>query len=200
MGGKVFRLEDEEKVEPVGWPQKGGGGYAGKELKIMAKKELMELAEEAVWHIAIDDRYHCYVCAGLKPDHKEGCRAAKILERQLPNPVFENALTYIRNTGENATVENFIADHAPVGKKLWEDLRAADLVGVTRAGKIFALSDSDRFLIFMALLDPEQARQQAATKSQEDLVALFERMTGWEHQRALSAFEVCVVKGHIDKK
>lgn len=74
------------------------------------------------------------------------------------DPVFEKALTYIRNTGGNAT------------------------------------QDADRFLIFMAFLAP------ATAVRQEELVALFERLSGWEHQRALSAFEVCVVKGFIDKK
>jgi hypothetical protein len=57
--------------------------------------------------------------------------------------------------------------------------------------------DSDRFLLFIALLDPDTPKPKRTT---EGLVAYFEKLTGWEHNRVLSAFEVCVVKGHIGQQ
>lgn len=57
------------------------------------------------------------------------------------------------------------------------------------------LEDNDRFLLFMALLDSTVEKPATA----EELVKYFARMTGWDHNRALSAFEVCVVKGLVDR-
>lgn len=57
------------------------------------------------------------------------------------------------------------------------------------------LDDADRFLIFMAMLDPEQAKP----KDRESLIRIFGRMTGWEESRVVSAFDVCAIRGFIDK-
>lgn len=59
------------------------------------------------------------------------------------------------------------------------------------------IEDSDRFLIFFGVLN---GTVKVADRSQEPLVQLFCKMTGWEYQRALSAFEVCAVKGHIGQE
>lgn len=61
------------------------------------------------------------------------------------------------------------------------------------------IEDCDRFLLFMGMFDPSTA-EAMRQKSQEELVKVFAAITGWEPSRALSAFEVCVVKGFIDKQ
>jgi hypothetical protein len=38
-------------------------------------------------------------------------------------PQARQALEYVRNTGGGATVGNFLDDHAPVGDRLWLELR-----------------------------------------------------------------------------
>lgn len=41
--------------------------------------EVVKAFSEAVWHICIDDRYHCYVCGGLQPSHKHGCKIPSLI-------------------------------------------------------------------------------------------------------------------------
>jgi len=33
------------------------------------------------------------------------------------------ALQYVRNTNGGATLDNFLEDHEPIGKELWQELR-----------------------------------------------------------------------------
>lgn len=50
--------------------------------------------------------------------------------------VMQRALVYIKNTKGNATQPDFVEDHAPIGKWLWDDLHSAGLVRVGQNGKI----------------------------------------------------------------
>lgn len=51
------------------------------------------------------------------------------------------------------------------------------------------LEDFERFLVFMAVVNTAQPIDR--------LIKAFARITGWEENRARSAFEVCAVKGFI---
>jgi hypothetical protein len=56
------------------------------------------------------------------------------------------------------------------------------------------ITDADRFLVFLSLMDPTLPKPKRDTES---LIKFFTFMTGWPENRARSAFEICVVKGHI---
>ncbi len=61
-------------------------------------------------------------------------------------PMQKQALQYVKNTGGCATVEHFIEDHEPVGKRLWEDLDFADVVAINDDGKIIVLPKGEDLL------------------------------------------------------
>jgi phage FluMu gp28-like protein len=52
-------------------------------------------------------------------------------------------LHYIENTGGNATVDDFLSDHEPIGQKVWARLLDAKLVQITRSARV-ALTDAGK--------------------------------------------------------
>lgn len=55
--------------------------------------------------------------------------------------MIDRAIQYIKNTGGNATLADFVEDHEPVGQKLWEDLVQKGMVEIVN-GKV-AVKDTD---------------------------------------------------------
>lgn len=43
----------------------------------------------------------------------------------------KSLLQYVKNTNGGATVEHFIEDHEPVGRRMWHDLDKAGYVAVS---------------------------------------------------------------------
>ena len=57
-------------------------------------------------------------------------------EEAIVADIQKQALLYISNTKQNATLEHFIEDYGLVGQIIWDDLEADGLVGKNADGKL----------------------------------------------------------------
>lgn len=64
----------------------------------------------------------------------------------IVSPLQKQALHYISNTEQNATLEHFIEDHDPIGQVIWDDLEAEGLVGKNADGKLILTHKGEQII------------------------------------------------------